>query len=413
MGRSYDKGKDFSRAEIGLPASTGVLVETDAKQIGLALETSDDSLGHDIAMREIAARGLRYCVSANWETDVVVEESHLADMGVPLFYRRSYMDPKTFKNSSKRWERFTWINDEIIIDIVSRDAGASTFTCYTDDYDIGVKWLIGLHDVYKPITAEGDEHIIDLHFWSLASNGPNLIRRKIAVPKWDEIAPNYSYETYTGLSKMLAKDFRPESLVTGQLLLWYGPPGTGKTYAIRALANEWRDWCDFEYVVDPEKFFGAEASYLMNVIIGSERYSPLDDDEGESEPDKRWRTLIFEDTGELLSADAKERSGQGLSRLLNLVDGLIGQGLRILVLITTNEDIGRFHPAVARPGRISASIRFSELNATESAQWAAEHDLTIEKRSHTIAELFDQSKGSAIRAEPEQVQAGFRLREPS
>ena len=46
-------------------------------------------------------------------------------------------------------------------------------------------------------------------------------------------------------------------------------------------------------------------------------------------------TQIYdEDTGELLSADARERSGQGLSRFLNVVDGLIGQGLRVLVLVT-------------------------------------------------------------------------------
>ncbi len=67
------------------------------------------------------------------------------------------------------------------------------------------------------------------------------------------------------------------------------------------------------------------------------------DDEGNSYPE-RWRMLVLEDTGELLSIDAKERAGRGLSRLLNAVDGLLGQGSRVLLLITTNEELGASIP---------------------------------------------------------------------
>ena len=51
--------------------------------------------------------------------------------------------------------------------------------------------------------------------------------------------------------------------------------------------------------------------------------------------ERGWRLLVLEDTGELLTPDAKTVIGQGLSRFLNVVDGLIGQGLRVLVLVTT------------------------------------------------------------------------------
>ena len=51
--------------------------------------------------------------------------------------------------------------------------------------------------------------------------------------------------------------------------------------------------------------------------------------------------------------------------LLNVGDGLVGQGLRILVLITTNEPPSRLHPALARPGRCLSSIAFRAFNPEE------------------------------------------------
>src|SRR5205823_5714536 len=85
--------------------------------------------------------------------------------------------------------------------------------------------------------------------------------------------------------------------------------------------------------------------------------------------DEAWRLLILEDTGELLGPDAKANVGQALSRLLNLVDGLIGQGLRLLVLVTTNEPLERIHPAVARPGRCLSRIEFDPLTKAEANEW--------------------------------------------
>src|SRR6185437_13489473 len=69
---------------------------------------------------------------------------------------------------------------------------------------------------------------------------------------------------------------------------------------------------------------------------------------------------------------AKERSGQGLARLLNLTDGLLGQGLSLLIVLTTNEPLERLHPAVVRPGRCIAQIEVGTLNEAEArACWVA------------------------------------------
>ena len=79
----------------------------------------------------------------------------------------------------------------------------------------------------------------------------------------------------------------------------------------------------------------------------------------------QWRVLVIEDAGELLREDAKSRVGQALSRLLNLGDGILGQGLRVIVLITTNEPIQRLHPALLRPGRCLSEIEFRKSTAAE------------------------------------------------
>lgn len=224
-------------------------------------------------------------------------------------------------------------------------------------------------------------------FWALGGHGPFSVNKLIDVPTWEDIEGNYSAPVAEELTRMVTS-FKPAH--GGQLLLWHGEPGTGKTYALRALAREWKDWCDVHYIVDPEKFFGMDASYLVQVIMGGQ-YDD-DEEEGEDAEPKRWRLMVFEDTGELLSEDAAARSGQGLSRFLNVVDGLIGQGMRIILLVTTNEDLNKLHPAVARPGRCASNVKFTPLDpvrATAFLQKAGDVALHGKvARTTTLAELY-------------------------
>ncbi|HEU0304027.1 MAG TPA: ATP-binding protein [Gaiellaceae bacterium] len=282
--------------------------------------------------------------------------------------------------------------------------------------------LVRLHELLPP-PDPSSKHEVPVTFWTYGPHGPQPSWRSIAVPGWDEIGSNYRLGTKEELEAIM-KSFRPAH--GGQLILWHGPAGTGKTFALRALAWEWRDWCEFNYIVDPDAFFGQHADYLMSVLLdesdgfamhrmharmatyalasGSIQVA-ADAFEDEQQRDPAWRLLVLEDAGELIQADARAAAGQGLSRFLNVVDGLIGQGLRVLVLVTTNEEIRKLHPAVARPGRCAANIEFGPLSAPEASAWLHAHGVDDEPRDATsLATLFAKVEG---RDPEETILVGF------
>jgi hypothetical protein len=121
----------------------------------------------------------------------------------------------------------------------------------------------------------------------------------------------------------------------------------------------------------------------------------------------RARLLVIEDCDELIATTAKDRSGQGLARLLNLTDGLLGQGLSLLVAITTNEPVTSLHPAIARPGRCIAEIEVGLLSDEEARRWLGRDLPASSLRGRSLAELVALRDGSQpVRAEggqPERV----------
>lgn len=251
----------------------------------------------------------------------------------------------------------------------------------------------------------GQGTAVPVTFWSCSGEFCRATTRRLSVPSWEEIRPNYTAHTRDDLSGLL-HDYQPGK--GGQLLLWHGTPGTGKTFALRALAGVWRSWCEVNYIIDPEAFLG-DPDYMLSVLTNTDSWGDsaydLDADKlgppaVQSNGPARWRMLVLEDTGELIERGAKATSGQALSRLLNLVDGMLGQGMSVLVLITTNEPVNTLHPAVSRPGRCASAIDFGALSAEEASRWLAEHDAPVppDQRPATIAELYGSLTGALARS---------------
>lgn len=200
-------------------------------------------------------------------------------------------------------------------------------------------------------------------FWALdPEKWPRAMQRKIDAPPWSEIEANYSTDVLAGMKPLLALNTCPEA----RMILWHGPSGTGKTHALRALIREWESWCDIAFITDPERFVGGSPTYLFQVanFTGGRTVA---------ESRRRSKLMVLEDAGELMTMEARTTTGQGLSRLLNLTDGLMGQGLNVMVLITTNEPLSSMHPAVVRPGRCLSEMEFGSLPADQANRWLREH----------------------------------------
>lgn len=355
---------------------------------------------------------LRELRTEHWPTS----ERSLAQLGAPLI-----------RSTGHGSEEVVLERDRALIH-VSLQGGFVGVRAAAPAEDMALRTVAWLREAL-PTPERVARQEVPVVFWTYSAHGPAPSVRTIAVPEWDEIRENYAGTTQAGLDRIM-RDFRPAH--GGQLVLWHGEVDTGKTFALRALAWEWREWCQIHYVVDPDTFFGEHADYLMSVLMesggisehvgmlmamhgsrGWTSYGPgdasvvsLSVDSADEEPDgetaipeperahQHWRLLVLEDTGELLRPDAKSIIGQGLSRFLNVVDGLIGQGLRILVLVTTNEHIESLHPAVARPGRCAANIEFDPLSEAEARAWLERRgSAAADNAPRRLASLYAQLEG--------------------
>ena len=124
------------------------------------------------------------------------------------------------------------------------------------------------------------------------------------------------------------------------LHLLHGQPGTGKSTYIRYLIHQLKKKVIF---VPPRMAAEMDAPGIMDILIEN--------------PDS---IFVIEDAEELIVS----RNGQahsGISMLLNITDGLLGEGLGIQCIATFNTNVANIDSALTRKGRLLSMYEFKPL----------------------------------------------------
>lgn len=222
---------------------------------------------------------------------------------------------------------------------------------------------------------------VPINFWSYdhQTSGNRYVRELDRLP-WSMTQRNYPLVVREKVEPILSLTDGPAN---GRLFVFHGPAGSGKSRLLQTIAAEWASWCSIHFIVDSDAFF-QHPDYMIKVMLGGR-----DED--------RWRLVVCEDSDEFLDVHSKAKTGQGSARLLNICDGLVGQGLKVMVLASTNVHAARFSKAVVRPGRCAAQVEFPAFPAAEANEWAQAEGLDAQfDKPTTLAQLYALKAGVPV-----------------
>jgi SpoVK/Ycf46/Vps4 family AAA+-type ATPase len=100
--------------------------------------------------------------------------------------------------------------------------------------------------------------------------------------------------------------------------------------------------------------------------------------------------LIIEDAEKVIGDRKDSGSSVGVSNLLNLSDGILGDILNIHVIATFNMDKERIDSALLRKGRLIAEHKFGKLNLDDTNTLLKKLNKQTEaKEGMTLAEIYN------------------------
>ncbi len=130
------------------------------------------------------------------------------------------------------------------------------------------------------------------------------------------------------------------------LVLLHGEPGTGKTHYLKYLAAK---------IKDKKVMF--VPPYLVDFITSPEM-TPFLIENSDS--------ILFIEDAERVITDRDNNAANGVSNILNLTDGILGDILNIQIVATFNMDRKKIDTALLRKGRLIAEHKFDKLNINDA-----------------------------------------------
>ena len=195
----------------------------------------------------------------------------------------------------------------------------------------------------------------------------------ISLPEKFDIELNYG-DGFTKINKKIIDSL--ESNHSG-LYMFHGPPGTGKSTYIKYLASK----VNKDAIFFPTSLIGNITSpEIVNLLVK-----------------KQNCILILEDAEKAIV----KRDGNGeaslVSTLLNMTDGILGDVLKLNVIVTYNCKRAEIDEALLRKGRLKAEYSFDPLNKENAAKLIKKLKIKMEAEDKlTLADIYNYQKDEEL-----------------
>jgi hypothetical protein len=178
-----------------------------------------------------------------------------------------------------------------------------------------------------------------------------------------------------------------------------GEPGTGKTSFIRHLIQV--------FTTSHRFYFLPSYEYAR---VGNGALIEFLQDEKDDHPNLQF-VIVMEDAESVLMP-RKIDTGFSVSALLNLADGLLGEGLNLQFICTVNCEIAELDAAIVRPGRLRTARDFRLLTHSEAIELAEHCGLPVpqQRREYSLAEIYNPDEASVREMRARHV--GFSTENP-
>jgi len=195
----------------------------------------------------------------------------------------------------------------------------------------------------------------------------------VSLPSTFDLELNYGKEFAKVNAKMI------ESLNSNHsgLYMFHGPPGTGKTTYIKYLASELKK----DVIFFPTSLVGDLTNpSIVNLLTK-----------------KQNCVLILEDAEKAITKREVNSDSSLVSTLLNMTDGILGDVLKLNVIVTYNCSRQDLDEALLRKGRLKAEHTFDKLSIENVKKIAKKLKLNIDIDSEmTLAEIFNYKKDEEL-----------------
>lgn len=195
--------------------------------------------------------------------------------------------------------------------------------------------------------------------------GFNFSKFNINLPKTFDMELNYG-EEFPSVSEKIVQSLHENY---SGLYMFHGLPGTGKTTYIKYLASVLKK----DVIFFPTSFVDEITNPSILTLLKK----------------KQDCVLILEDAEKVLTKRSLSDQPSLVSTLLNMTDGILGDVLKLNVIVTYNCDRQDIDEALLRKGRLKAEYSFQGLSEQQSAKLIKNLDLDIKPRDNmTLAEIY-------------------------